>query len=108
VAVVAIAGFWVISAQYANLSALSWWYDGTVRFREGRDLPAPDYDLTTLPCLLVGSAGGKIRPGRFLDLVNNHRDNNQLLISLAHAMGADDLTTFGDPSGAMGPLPGLT
>src|SRR4051812_14295356 len=52
-AVVAIAGFWVISAQYANLSALSWWYDGTVRFREGRDLPAPDYDLTTLPWQLA-------------------------------------------------------
>ncbi len=66
------------------------------------------HDLTTLPCLLVGSAGGRIRPGRFLDLGSNRRDNNQLLVSLAHAMGASDLTAFGDPSGATGPLPGLT
>ena len=53
-----------------------------------------------LPVLITLRAGNSIN--------NNHRDNNQLLISLAHAMGADDLTTFGDPSGAMGPLPGLT
>jgi hypothetical protein len=66
------------------------------------------HDLTTLPCLLAGSAGGRIRAGRFLDFTSNRRDNNQMLISLAHAMGAEDLMTFGDPSGAMGPLPGLT
>lgn len=66
------------------------------------------HDLTTLPCLLVGSAGGRIRAGRFIDFGSARRDNNQMLISLAHAMGAEDLTTFGDPSGAMGPLPGLT
>jgi len=35
-------------------------------------------------------------------------DNNRMLVSLAHAMGAEDLPTFGDPSGATGPLPGLT
>jgi hypothetical protein len=66
------------------------------------------HDLSTLPCLLAGSAGGRIRAGRFIDFTSNRRDNNQMLISLAHAMGAEDLTTFGDPSGAMGPLPGLT
>lgn len=66
------------------------------------------HDFSTLPCLLAGSAGGRIRAGRLLDFTSNRRDNNQMLISLAHAMGAEDLTTFGDPSGAMGPLPGLT
>jgi hypothetical protein len=66
------------------------------------------HDFSTLPCLLAGSAGGRIRAGRLIDFTSNRRDNNQMLISLAHAMGADDLTTFGDPSGAMGPLPGLT
>jgi hypothetical protein len=30
-----------------------------------------------------------------------------MLISMAHALGATDLTEFGDASGAMGPLPGL-
>jgi hypothetical protein len=66
------------------------------------------HDFTTLPCVLAGSAGGRIRAGRLIDFTSNRRDNNQMLISLAHAMGAEDLTTFGDPSGAMGPLPGLT
>jgi hypothetical protein len=28
-------------------------------------------------------------------------------VSIAHAMGADDLTAFGDDSGATGPLPDL-
>ena len=66
------------------------------------------HDLTTLPYLLAGSAGGRIRAGRFIDFGSTRHDNNRMLISLAHAMGAEDLTTFGDPSGAMGPLPGLT
>jgi hypothetical protein len=43
-----------------------------------------------------------------LDFSQNRRDNNQLLVSIAHALGATDLTSFGDPSGATGPLPGLS
>jgi hypothetical protein len=65
------------------------------------------HDLTTMPYVLAGSAGGKIRAGRFLDFSSNRRDNNQMLVSIAHAMGAEDLTSFGDASGATGPLPGL-
>lgn len=65
------------------------------------------HDLTMMPYVLAGSAGGKIRAGRFLDFSNNRRDNNQMLVSIAHAMGAEDLTAFGDPSGATGPLPNL-
>ncbi|MET0794742.1 MAG: DUF1552 domain-containing protein [Polyangiaceae bacterium] len=65
------------------------------------------HDLTMMPYVLAGSAGGKIKPGRLLDYSANRRDNNQLLVSMAHAMGADDLTTFGDKSGATGPLPDL-
>ena len=30
---------------------------------------------------------------------SNRRDNNQMLVSIAHAMGATDLMAFGDPSG---------
>lgn len=66
------------------------------------------HDLTMMPYVLAGSAGGKIRAGRFLDFSANRRDNNQMLVSIAHAMGAQDLTAFGDPSGATGPLAGLT
>jgi len=63
--------------------------------------------LTTMPYVLAGGAGGKIRPGRLIDYGNNQQDNNQMLISIAHAMGAEQLTEFGDPSGTMGPLPNL-
>ena len=65
------------------------------------------HDLTMMPYVLAGSAGGKIRPGRVLDFSANLRDNNQMLVSIAHAMGAEELVSFGDPSGATGPLPGL-
>jgi hypothetical protein len=65
------------------------------------------HDLTMMPYILAGSAGGKFKTGRLLDWSNNRQDNNQLLVTLAHAMGADDLTAFGDPSGKTGPLPDL-
>jgi hypothetical protein len=66
------------------------------------------HDLTLMPYVLAGSAGGRINAGRLLDFSQSRRDNNQLLVSLAHAMGATDLTSFGDPSGATGPLAGLS
>jgi hypothetical protein len=65
------------------------------------------HDLTLMPYVLAGSAGGKIRSGRFIDYGTTRHDNNQLLVSIAHAMGADDLTSFGDASGKTGPLPDL-
>lgn len=66
------------------------------------------HDLTLMPYVLAGGAGGAVRTGRFIDWGNTRYDNNQLLVSLAHAMGADDVTSFGDESGATGPLPDLT
>jgi len=66
------------------------------------------HDLMTMPYVLAGSAGGKIRAGRLLDFSSNKRDNNQMLVSIGQAMGATDLTSFSDPSAATGPLPGLT
>lgn len=63
--------------------------------------------LTNMPYVLAGGAGGKIRPGRFIDFSAKPKDNNQMLVSIAQAMGAEDLNQFGDPSGASGPLPGL-
>jgi hypothetical protein len=65
------------------------------------------HDLMMMPYVLAGSAGGKLKSGRFLDMSSNRRDNNQMLVSIGQAMGAADLTSFGDPSGATGPLPGL-
>lgn len=63
--------------------------------------------LTTMPYVIAGGAAGAIRPGRLIDYGNQQKDNNQMLISIAHAMGATDLAEFGDPSGAMEPLPDL-
>lgn len=68
---------------------------------------ATQHDLGLMPYVLAGSAGGKIKAGRLLDFGNNARDNNQMLVSMAHALGATQLNEFGDPSGATGPLPGL-
>jgi hypothetical protein len=65
------------------------------------------HDLTLMPYMLAGSAGGKIKAGRLLDWSSNRQDNNQLLVSLAQAMGASDVTSFGDPSGKTGTLPNL-
>jgi len=68
------------------------------------------HDLGLMPYVFAGSAGGKIRAGRLIDYGSgqNAKDNNQMLVSIAHAMGVEDLTQFGDPSGATGPLPDLT
>jgi hypothetical protein len=68
---------------------------------------ARDHDLMMMPYVLAGSAGGKIRAGRLLDYSSNRRDNNQMLVSIGQAMGATDLMSFGDSSGATGPLPNL-
>ena len=67
---------------------------------------ATSHDLLTMPYVLAGSAGGKIRAGRLIDYGTTKRDNNQMLVSIGQAMG-DTLTSFGDASGATGPLPGL-
>ena len=65
------------------------------------------HDLTMMPYVLAGSAGGQLQTGRVIDTSANRRDNNQLLVSMAHLMGATDLSSFGDSSGATGPLTDL-
>jgi hypothetical protein len=82
--------------------------DNTLVFWATEIGESTQHDLTLMPYVLAGSAGGKIVTGRSLDFSQNRRDNNQLLVSIAHALGATDLTSFGDASGATGPLPGLS
>ena len=63
-----------------------------------------------LPFLLAGGCGGRFRTGRFVDHQANGGagyPHNNLLVSLAQAMGTND-TTFGDPAHCTGALPGLT
>jgi hypothetical protein len=68
---------------------------------------ASQHALAEMPYILAGGASGRIRAGRYINYTTA-QDNNQLLVSLAHAMGVSDLTEFGDPAGATGPLPDLT
>ncbi|KYF73102.1 DUF1552 domain-containing protein [Sorangium cellulosum] len=66
--------------------------------------------LTNMPFLLAGSAGGVFRTGRFVDYLANGgkaRQHNDLLLTIANAMGTND-TTFGDPAFCSGTLPSLT
>jgi hypothetical protein len=63
-----------------------------------------------LPFLLAGSCGGYFSTGRFVDYQANGaagHPHNDLLVSLANALGTTD-TTFGVPEQCTGPLPGLT
>ncbi len=58
------------------------------------------------PVVLVGTAGGRFKPGRLVDCGGRYQ--NDLYVSIAKAMGLADITTFGDPSLCKGELPGLT
>ena len=62
----------------------------------------------SIPTILAGRGGGFLSAGRRVTYGNfdpgrphdahGGRDNNGLLVTLCHAMGLTDVTTFGDPS----------
>jgi hypothetical protein len=61
---------------------------------------------TEIPFMLLGSAGGRLRTGRYLQF--GSQPHNRLLVSLLQVMGVD-ATTFGHRDfGGGGPLAGLT
>ena len=53
------------------------------------------------PMLLIGSAGGYFKTGRYLSF--GERPHNDLLVSILNAMG-HEATTFGDPAFCTGPI----
>ena len=55
--------------------------------------------------MTAGGAGGALRMGRYVQV--GDESHTRLLLSVAHAMGLDDLTTFGDPEHCPGPLSDL-
>ena len=59
-----------------------------------------------IPWVIAGGAGGYFKMGRYLQYQD--QPHNNLLISICHAMGLQDVTTFGDPTLSTGPLSGLT
>lgn len=52
-----------------------------------------NHQRNNMAVVLAGSCGGHFRTGRLLDM--QQRPYGDLMISLGHAMGLDDLTTFG-------------
>lgn len=91
------------SYQESNGSLL----DNTVVFWGSEIGESTSHDLTRLPYVLAGGGAKGLNTGRVVDYKSSPRDNNQLLVSIAQLMGAEETTSFGDPSGATGPLPDL-
>jgi hypothetical protein len=58
-----------------------------------------------MPFMLAGGASDYFRMGRYVQY--DDKPHNELLLSIAHAMGLEDLETFGDRELCSGPLPGL-
>jgi hypothetical protein len=83
------------------------------------------HDFFEVPVVLAGRAGGSVRSGRLLDYRRARAGNptvfgpsynrqafvnettNNLWVSVARAMGLNDVTSFGDPTLCSGGLPGL-
>ena len=64
-----------------------------------------NHSYMNIPWVLAGG-GGYFKMGRYLQYQN--QPHNNLLVSLCHAMGLGDVTTFGIPELCTGPLSGLT
>ncbi|HEY1537435.1 MAG TPA: DUF1552 domain-containing protein [Polyangiaceae bacterium] len=64
------------------------------------------HDYKNIPWLLAGGAAGGLKTGRFLQFKD--LPHNNLLVSVANAMGFPDVTTFGIPGCCTGALPNLT
>lgn len=58
-----------------------------------------------IPFVLAGNAGGRIQTGRWLD--RGEQWHNRLLVSICHAMGLDEVQTFGDTDTGSGGFPDL-
>jgi hypothetical protein len=72
----------------------------------GNELGAGNtHSYTDIPWLLAGG-GGLFETGRFLQYASGQPHNN-LLLSICHAMGLEDVQSFGIPGLCTGPLPGL-
>ena len=55
---------------------------------------------TDLPILLAGSAGGALQTGRFVN--HQHLPLANLYLRMAHTLGLEDVSEFGDSTGVLG------
>ncbi len=62
-------------------------------------------DWNNLPLVVAGGAGGRVSGNRYLNA--RGAPHHRFLVSIAHAMGLDDIEQFGDPRFGSGPLAGL-
>lgn len=62
------------------------------------------HECTSVPFVLAGQAGGRLRTGRYLRY--DHQAHNALLVSVCRAMGLET-ETFGEPAHGSGELSGL-
>jgi hypothetical protein len=118
------------AAERANLSKIYTWYSDrfaylldkldSVKEGEGTMLDntlvvwgselgkGNSHSFKRTPFVVAGGGQGAHKPGRFLDYeANGARGviHNRLLVSLAHAFGMTDVTTFGNNDTGTGPLP---
>ena len=71
----------------------------------GNEAATGQHDASTAVFTMAGSCGGKLRTGRLVDLAGY--DWSQLLITVAHAMGAPNVTSLGDLNMKGGDIPSL-
>ncbi len=99
--------FYLLSALNSSTEGDGSVLDNTVVFWGSEIGESTQHDLTMMPYVIAGGAGGAFTTGRVVDYGSARRDNNQLLVSIAQMMGAEEVTSFGDESGAPGELPEL-
>jgi hypothetical protein len=63
------------------------------------------HSFEQVPFVLAGGAAGRLRMGRYLQY--GGEAHNRMLVSICHAMGLTDVTSFGTTDGGTGPLSGL-
>jgi hypothetical protein len=64
------------------------------------------HSFASMPFVVAGGANGAIQTGRHLD-TGNTLTHHRLLVSICHAFGARDVTTFGNTDARTGPLASL-
>lgn len=71
----------------------------------GSEVANGKHDPIPVPFLLAGGANAGVAGGRFLEY--DDVEHNRLLVSIAHAMGLNEVTTVGDLDVGEGPLSGV-
>lgn len=80
-------------------------FDNTLILWTNEQARGNNHSRAGMPYVLLGSAGGAFRSGRYL-VQDRETSHSQLLVSVLQALGVGT-ETFGDPDYAAGALPGL-